>query len=360
MTETRIIPVIMCGGTGSRLWPLSRRTRPKQLLPLVTEKTMLQETVARFDPPVFTAPVLVCNAFHVEATQAQMAATGRDIGAIIVEPAGRDTAACAVVAARYAMAADGDAPVLLVPADHHVKKPQALCDAIRTALPAAKNGRIVTFGITPDHPQTGYAYIEQGALIFEGVYAVNSFREKPDRETAKACMERGSFFWNTGLFLFSPQAFLNEIERFVPEIGTAASQAFEKANRTDSVFNLDADIFATCPAESIDHAVMEHTDKAAIVPVHTDWTDVGSWKSLRDTIASGPESNAVKGPVHVQDSRDCLVQSDSHHVTVLGLDNVGVIVNEGEVLVLNLDKAQDIKQVVTRLGETDQKQRPRT
>ncbi len=355
---TNIIPVIMSGGAGSRLWPLSRQAMPKQLLPLVTEQTMVQETAERFDGDIFTDPVFICNALHVDGIRAQMAEIGRDVSAFIVEPVGRNTAPCAVVAAVHAAAQDEEALVMLVPADHHVKKPEKFRDVIAKAIPTAKAGYLVTFGITPDGPETGYGYIAQGEALEEGVYKVDAFAEKPDLETAKAYLEEGRYAWNAGIFLFSPESFLGEAQSYASEIATEAKKAYERASHNGNVIDLNKEIFAACPSESIDYAIMEQTNKAAIVPCEIGWNDIGSYTSLqaaRAEIKSDDQGNAINGSVMVEASENCLVHTDSLPVSIIGLSNVGVIVHEGEVMVVALDQAQVVKKIVTRLkdsGET--------
>lgn len=355
---TKIVPVIMSGGAGSRLWPLSRQANPKQLLPLVTDQTMVQETVERFDGERFTDPVFICNALHVEAIADQMSAIGRSVDAFIVEPVGRNTAPCAVVAAVHAAREEG-ALVMLVPADHHVKKPENFRAAIEKAIPAAKDGYLVTFGITPDGPETGYGYIAQGEALGDGVSKVDAFREKPDIETAKTYLAAGNYAWNAGIFLFSPDDFLKEAAAHAGDIAKEARRAYEHAEHKANVIYLDEEIFAQCPSESIDYAVMEHTARAAVVPCEIGWNDIGSFTSLqaaRAQIESDESGNALSAVVMSEGSENCLVHSDSLPISIVGLSNIGVIVHGGEVLVVNLDESQSVKKIVTRLKaekETD-------
>ena len=346
----------MSGGAGSRLWPLSREGSPKQLLPLISELTMIQETVARFKGDEFADPVFICNAKHVAAIQDQMHAIGRDIGAIIVEPVGRNTAPCAVVAARHVMKQDPKGLVLLVPADQHINDPAAFRDAVDRAVPTARGGQLVTFGIAPDSPHTGYGYIEQGETLADGVFAVKSFREKPDLKTAEAYLAAGTYAWNGGLFLFAPNAFLGEIENFVPEIGNVAGQAYDKAEIDDRVICLNRDVFGSCPAESIDYAVMEHTKKAAVVPVDMGWSDIGSYASLHDRTKSGEDGNAITGDVLLHETTNSLIVTDGPGVSVVGMDNVGVVVSNGQVLVVDLKASQDVKAIVTQLKALGRKE----
>lgn len=346
---TQIYPVIMSGGAGSRLWPLSRQRTPKQLLPLISERTMIQATVDRFDGAEFADPVFICNALHVDAIQAQMDVIGRGIDAIIVEPVGRNTAPCAVVAAQHVRSRNPDALVLLVPADQHIEDINAFQKAIACAIETAQNGRLVTFGITPDSPHTGYGYIQGGTELAPGVFAVEAFKEKPDLETAKSYVEAGTFSWNGGLFLFSPEAFLDEANQFVPELCEIAGQAYQQADRNASVIDLKESVFSQCPADSIDYAVMENTNRAAVVPVEMGWSDIGSYAALHDKVAKDSSGNAVKGKVITEGVSRSLIYSDGPGVSVVGMDNVAVVVENGQVLVLNLEASQDVKLIVEKL-----------
>lgn len=348
MSNVKIMPVIMSGGAGSRLWPLSRKAMPKQLLPLVTDETMVQETAVRFEGERYLDPVFICNALHAAPITAQMEEIGRDVDAIIVEPMGRNTAPCAVVAARHAQAKHGGVLVLLVPADHHVRKPEAFRAAVEAAIPAALSGHLVTFGIQPDGPETGYGYIQRSAEIHPGVYDVEAFKEKPDVATASAYLASGDYVWNAGIFLFSPEAFLAEVSAFTPAILSEATKAYEAASTDGNCVNLDADAFGACPGESIDYAVMEATQKAAVVPCDIGWSDIGSFASLQEVRADAT-GNALSGDVVTVNTSGSLVMTDGPLVSTVGVENVAVIVHDGQVLVLGLDAAQDVKKVVEGL-----------
>ena len=354
----------MSGGAGSRLWPLSRRAMPKQLLPLVTDKTMVQETVARFDDPLFGDPVFICNQMHVEPIQQQMSDIGCAVGAIIVEPVGRNTAPCAVVAACHGLDAGGavqsDDLIMLVPADHHVKNPAAFLDAIKKAAATARQGYLVTFGITPDRAETGYGYIAQGEALADGVYKAASFREKPDAQTAQSYLDDGGYAWNAGIFLFSPDSFLKEVHTYADEIHNMAQKAYAQSSQGGAVIHLNEEIFSQCPSESIDYAVMEHTQKAAIVPCDIGWNDIGSYASLlaaRVETDADEKGNAVRGSVIIEDSQNCLVDTDSLSVSLVGVKDLSVIVRDGEVLIVSLDKAQSVKKIVETLKAADDKER---
>jgi len=352
-SSSKIVPVIMSGGAGSRLWPASRKATPKQLLPLVTDRTMIQDTVARFSDDIYAAPVFVCNAAHAAHIQAQMDEIGQEIGAILVEPMGRDTAACAVIAALHALDVEEDALFLLAPADHHITKPDAFLHAVRAAEPVAREGNLVTFGIDPTYPATGFGYIEKGDLLRPGAFKVAKFVEKPVKSVAKAYLETGDFFWNSGIFLFNAKTLLSEMEQFSPSVSGPAKAAYAAADRSGGIITMDAENFGTALAAPVDKAVMEHTAKAAVIPCDLGWHDVGSFSALRE-LKADEQGNALTGDVILAESDDILVEADDDvTVAVVGLDNVGVIVRDGLVLVLNLDKSQDVKKVVTHLKSTD-------
>ena len=349
----KIIPVIMSGGAGSRLWPLSRAAEPKQLLPLISEQTMIQETVARFEDPLFSEPVFICNQRHVDGIKSQMAQVQCDVDAIIIEPVGRNTAPCAVVAAAHALKRP-DHLVMLVPADHQVKDPAAFVAAVKKAVKAAQQGYLVTFGITPDAPETGYGYIKQGETLDAGVFVVDSFQEKPDRATAQSYLDAGGYAWNAGIFLFSPDSFLAEAREYAAPIQARSQKAYECATHEGDVIKLDAKEFGACPAQSIDYAIMEHTKKAAIVPCDVGWNDIGSYASLlvaRAEIGADAHGNSLRGDVMVENSENCLVQTDGLSVSLVGMSDVAVIIRNGELLVVSLDDAQSVKNIVTRLKD---------
>jgi len=346
----------MSGGAGSRLWPASRQAMPKQLLPLVTDETMVQETARRFDGDLFHAPVFICNAAHVDPIRAQMDEIGQTIGAIIVEPMGRNTAPCAVVAALNALDQDPAAIILLSPADHHVTKPNAFRRAVAAAMPAAMKDQLVTFGISPGGPETGYGYIQQGETITPGAFEVLAFKEKPDAETAQSYLDAGGYYWNAGIFLFSPQTLLSEMEKFHPDIVKQARLAYEAATVQNIQYDLEPKAFRDCPSESIDYAVMEPTDKAAVVPCDIGWNDIGSFTSLH-ALKQGDDGNAITGDVIIHNTVNSLIETDGPIVTTVGLDGIAVIVKNGAILVTKLDAAQDVKKIVEKLKSDERNDR---
>lgn len=352
--DIKIIPVILSGGAGSRLWPASRQAMPKQLLPLVTDETMVQETAQRFSGDLFHNPVFICNAVHAAPIRAQMKEINQDIGAIIVEPMGRNTAPCAVVAALHAQLSDPEALILLAPADHHVTKPGAFRRSVAAAMPAAKAGRLVTFGIAATGPETGYGYIQQGESIAPGAFDVAAFKEKPDANTAQSYLDIGGYHWNAGIFLFSPETLLSEMQKFHPDIVTHAKDAYNKASLESGQVNLDAEAFAACPSESIDYAVMEPTEDAAVVPCDIGWNDIGSFTSLHQ-IKKGEDGNSLSGDIITHNTVNSLIETDGLLVTTVGVDGLAIIVKDGAILVAKLDEAQDVKKIVETLKSSDRK-----
>jgi len=356
MSDPKILPVIMSGGAGSRLWPASRKAYPKQLLPLVTEQTMVQETAERLSGSNYADPVFICNQAHAAPIAEQMAQIGRNIGAIITEPMGRNTAPVAVAAALHAQSLAGDTLVLLAPADHYVTKPDAFRAAVKAAIPAAIAGKLVTFGITPDAPETGYGYIEQGTAMGGGVFEVKAFREKPDAETAQNYIATGDFAWNAGIFLYSPEALLREAQSFEPDILSYSHKALNAASRHGIQIDLETTAFEQCPSKSIDYAIMEKTSHAAIVPCDIGWNDIGSYSALYEARKNEAGMAAPDGTIVVK-SQNCLVQTDGPNVSLVGMENVAVIVKDGEILVCNLEAAQDVKTVVQTLQKEQKIQR---
>ena len=344
----KITPVIMSGGAGSRLWPMSRQAEPKQLLPLVTDKTMLQETVARFDGDLYHDPVFICNASHAEMISAQMAQIGRRIGAIIIEPVGRNTASCAVIAALHAQKSDDGSLFLLAPADHHISKADAFRSAVAAGAPVAAQGHLMTFGMMPDHPATGLGYIRKGGKLAPGTFEVEQFVEKPPLDVARSYVESGNYAWNSGIFLFDAATLLSEMQAYSPEVEAYSRKAYEAAVIEGGLVRLDKTHFSKIPSVPVDKAVMEHTKKAAVIPCELGWHDIGSFKALHE-LKAGQDGMAISGDVIVHNTTQALIDTDGPLVSVVGLDNVAVIVKDGRVLVLNLDAAQDVKAVVETL-----------
>jgi mannose-1-phosphate guanylyltransferase/mannose-6-phosphate isomerase len=346
----RVTPAIMSGGAGSRLWPLSRRLYPKQLLPLASERSMIQETVARFDGAAFESPIVICNQEHRFLIAEQLREVHNSNALIALEPVGRNTAPVAAVAALLASRTSPDAIVLLVPSDHVIGDAAAFRSAVARGVPAAQAGALVTFGIKPAAPETGYGYILRGdALPFEGCYRVARFVEKPDRATAESYVNSGAHYWNSGMFLFAASALLAEMERLEPEMLAAVKRAVAKGRKDMDFFRLDEQAFEASPSRSIDYAIMEHAANAAVVPADMRWSDVGSWQSLWDIAAKNPSGNAMHGDVVAERVTNSYLRSDGPLLAAVGIEDVVVVATKDAVLVSHRDSAQDVKKLVDTL-----------
>lgn len=359
----QIVPVVLSGGSGTRLWPLSRSVLPKQLLPLVTEQTMLQETLSRlFDLPEVANPVVVCGNDHRFLVAEQLKQINCIPETIFLEPVARNTAP-AITAAALRLA-DKNTLMLVLPADHVIADIPAFHASIRQAAKAAEQGLLVTFGIKPTHPETGYGYINAGALIqnHSNVYEVASFVEKPNAETAQAYVDSGNYFWNSGMFMFKPETFLNELSIHAPEMVSAVKKAVEASFEDLDFVRLDAEAFAASPSDSIDYALMEKTKLAAVVPADISWNDVGSWAALQEVQSLDASGNAIRGDVYASDVKNSLIRSESRLVAAIGLQDLVIVETADAVLVAHKDRSQDVKQIVEFLkskGRTEHKIHPR-
>ncbi|MFI4868891.1 MAG: mannose-1-phosphate guanylyltransferase/mannose-6-phosphate isomerase [Steroidobacterales bacterium] len=344
-----LVPVILSGGAGTRLWPLSRELHPKQLLPLAGPQTMLQDTVRRLAGLDVSAPMVVCNEAHRFLVAEQLRSIASTPRAIVLEPAGRNTAPAIALAAHATLAGEEADPLLLVlPADHVITNIPAFHRAIEVAAAAARNGALVTFGIVPSAPETGYGYIRRGALA-GGSYRIAEFVEKPERERAQAFLASGEYYWNSGMFLFRARRYLEELEKFAPDIAAACANSFAAAVRDLDFTRIDPGAFRECRSESIDYAVMEHTADAVVVPLDAGWSDVGTWSSLHAACEHDAQGNAVFGDVMVEDTHDSYVYSASRLVATVGLRNHVVVETKDAVLVAPMDRAQHVNKLVARL-----------
>ncbi|WNH49309.1 mannose-1-phosphate guanylyltransferase/mannose-6-phosphate isomerase [Stenotrophomonas aracearum] len=341
-----ILPVILSGGSGTRLWPLSREAYPKQFLALAGEQTMLQATWERVAPIAGRPPLVVANEEHRFVAAEQLQQLGVQPQAILLEPVGRNTAPAIAVAALEATLEEGDPVLLVLPSDHVIADEEAFRAAVLSALPAAREGKLVTFGIVPTGPETGYGYIK--ASSGGAVRAVDRFVEKPDAETALQYVQSGEYFWNSGMFLFKASRYLAELERLHPEMLAASRNAWQLARRDTDFTRLDKDAFAAVPADSIDYAVMEKTNDAVVVPLDAGWNDVGSWTALRDVSAQDADGNAHHGDVIAIDCRNTYAYGE-RLIALVGLDDVIVVETDDAVMVGRSDRMQEIKQVVAKL-----------
>ncbi len=347
----KIIPVVMSGGVGSRLWPLSRELYPKQLLPLVNaDSTLLQDTLSRAASVTREPAWIICNQEHrfLVADQAQSYSVTPD--RIILEPVGRNTAPAIAVAALEQLKTEEDALLLVLAADHAISDTQAFVGAIQTGVPAAEQGRLVTFGITPTAPETGYGYIKQGGDLGDGSAEVAAFVEKPDLKTAEAYLSSGEYLWNSGMFLFSAKAYLAELEKHAPQIYQAAVKSVDAAQRVYGYVQLDEAAFKACPDDSVDYAVMEHTQLAAVVPMSAGWNDVGSWTALWDLGEKDEAGNQIYGNVIVEGgASNNLIRGDKRLVSVLGVNDLLIVDTKDALLVADKSRAQDVKKIVAKL-----------
>ena len=340
-----ILPVILSGGVGTRLWPMSRPERPKQLLALTAPETMLQLTARRTsDSACFDAPVVVANAAHAGQIEAQLAAIGAPAQALILEPMGRGTAPAIALAA--IAAGGGGTPLLVMPSDHVIADVAAFHAAIAHALPAVHDGWLVTFGITPDAPETGFGYIAAAEPIMPGVHRVARFIEKPPRASAEAMLAAGGHYWNGGIFLFRADTVLAALREHAPDVLAAARAAMEGAARTGARILPEAAAFAASPNDSIDYAVMEKAARVACVPVDMGWNDVGSWDALFALSAHDEAGNAQAGDVVAIETENCLIRAEGVRVAALGISDLIVVASGEDILILPRGRSQEVKRLL--------------
>jgi mannose-1-phosphate guanylyltransferase/mannose-6-phosphate isomerase len=355
-SNTPLIPVILCGGSGTRLWPLSRETYPKQFLRLLGEETLLQQTVQRLLAiDGMEAPLLVCNESSRFVAAEQLRDIGVDGASIILEPMRRNTAPAIAIAALHALASGTDPgfdPLLLVlPSDHVIKDQAAFAAAIAIAQSSALEGNLVTFGITPLSPETGYGYIRAAAAEPGTAAKVLQFVEKPDRATAEQYVASGNYYWNSGMFVFRASRYLEELERYQPEIVKACSNALALAQKDFDFIRLDSDAYAASPDNAIDYAVMERTERACVVAMEAGWSDIGSWASVWEVADKDARNNATQGDVMLQDCNDCLVHGTTRLITAVGMRNTVIVETADALLIMNTDHAQGTKQLVATLNK---------
>ncbi|MGA2842854.1 MAG: mannose-1-phosphate guanylyltransferase/mannose-6-phosphate isomerase [Steroidobacteraceae bacterium] len=346
---TAVFPVILSGGAGTRLWPLSREMYPKQLLALTSRYTMLQDTALRLAGIAGArAPIVVCNEAHRFTVAEQLHALDLEPSAILLEPAGRNTAPAVALAALKAQELDADATMVVAPADHVIRDARAFQLAADVAAELAQSGKLVTFGVVAHSPETGYGYIRRGAG--QGpAYPVAQFIEKPPLDVAQQFVASGDYFWNSGMFVFKASRYLRELAAFAPDILEAATAAYRAAKVDLDFVRIDKAAFDACRSESIDYAVMEKTQDAVVLPLDAGWSDVGSWSSLFDALPSDEDGNVLQGDVLVHDTRDCFVHSTSRLVTAVGMDDHIIVETKDAVLVAPKERVQDVKELVAKL-----------
>ena len=362
-----IRPVILSGGSGTRLWPLSRELYPKQLLPLVGERTMLQETILRLQGLSDRgAPLVVCNEAHRFMVAEQLRQVGQTAETVILEPVGRNTAPAVAVAALHATA-EGEDPVLLIlPADHVIRKAEVLTHAIHKGLEAVEAGYLLTFGVVPTAPETAYGYIRAGSPLEREcrdatspvpslpspeaeVHMVGEFVEKPDRATAEKYLATGDYYWNSGMFMFKASTYLAELDKARPEILAACRLAWQARAADLDFTRLDGEAFADCPSDSIDYAVMEKTEHAVVIPLDAGWSDVGSWAALWEVGETDAQGNVTFGDVINVDCRNSYLYSGSRLVAGIGLQDAVVVETADALLVAAKDRIEDVKRIVDHL-----------
>jgi mannose-1-phosphate guanylyltransferase len=343
----RVVPVILCGGSGTRLWPISRERQPKALLAMAGAQTMLRQTLSRVaDQSRFEAPLIVANEAHAGEIERQAEAAGIAIRSLILEPAGRNTAPAIALAA---LAASPEAVLLVLPSDHLIADPEALMRAVDTAAPLARDGWLVTFGMAAERPETGYGYIQRGEEIAPGAWRASRFVEKPDSAAAEAFCRSGDYDWNGGIFLFSAGALLEQLRQHAPDVLAAARSAIEAARADGVRLQPDRAAFESSPSVSIDYAVMEHADRIAVVPVSAGWSDLGSWDALYDVAERDESGVATIGNVIALDSRNSLIRGEGIFVAAIGIEDLVVVATPDAVLVMPRGDSQKVKDAVEAL-----------
>jgi len=348
MSNFELFPVIMCGGSGTRLWPLSRAQFPKQFLPLVNDESMLQDTIARL-PSKHQTPVLICNEDHRFLVAQQVIEHEGTAPSILLEPEGRNTAPAVALAALNILEKQGDALMLVLAADHVIKDTNKFHQSIELAVKVAEQGRLVTFGIVPTHPETGYGYIKQGKPQNEFCFDVAEFVEKPTEDVAVNYLSSGEYLWNSGMFLFKASRYLQELEKFRPDIFKACKAAMSDVQQDLDFLRPNKEAFLGCESESIDYAVMEKTDSAVVIPLDAGWSDVGSYSALWEICPRDKNCNVLKGDVIAQQTTNSYIHSQNKLIATIGVDNLVVIDTPDAVLVANKDKVQDVKNIVEQL-----------
>lgn len=350
----RIVPIILSGGSGTRLWPLSRTSKPKQLLNLTHDQTMLQLTALRCaDPDLFDPAIVVGNAAHAETVEYQLGMEAIPYTMLILEPVARNTAPAIALAALAALDLDDNAILLVMPSDHVIAKPEAFLAAVQAALPSAEEGWLCTFGIQPTGPDTGYGYIRMGDELAPGVREAGQFVEKPDAVTAQSYLDAGNYVWNGGIFLFRADSYLAALANNAQEIAVAARKSMDAAGKRGKRLHPEPKSFAQSPSDSIDYAVLEKSQSVAVVPVDMGWSDVGSWDALYDLAEQAADGNVHRGDIVSLESSGCLVHSSGPTVATVGVKDLIVIATGDAVLILPRGSSQDVKKLVDELKQRE-------
>jgi mannose-1-phosphate guanylyltransferase/mannose-6-phosphate isomerase len=352
-----LLPVVLAGGVGSRLWPVSRALAPKQFARFPGRaNTFFQETVLRLGCVVGAeSPLVICNEEHrflaaEQLRQLGLSLPGKGGASILLEPVSRNTAAAAALAAFHAISASQDPVLLVLPSDHIINNSQALLEAVEVGNKLAEEGHLVTFGVTPDSPETGYGYIEQGEpLLQEGAWVVKNFIEKPDRELAEQFIASNSFSWNSGMFMFRASVYLNQLNLLAPDIYTSCKHSYESANLNPDFISIPLEPFSKCRAKSIDFAVMEKTEKAAVISLDAGWNDIGSWDAMWQLESKDGDGNSIKGDVFTSNMQGCLIHSKSRLIAAAGLSDVVIVETADAVLVASREQAQSVKELVSQM-----------
>ncbi|AJC20169.1 mannose-1-phosphate guanylyltransferase/mannose-6-phosphate isomerase [Pandoraea pulmonicola] len=355
-----IYPVVLCGGSGTRLWPMSRGGNPKQYLKLLGDRTLLQQTVARLHAiPDVTAPIVIASNDQRFQVAEQLRESGVEPLSIVLEPHGRNTAPAIAVAASIAVRRDPDALLMVLPSDHVIQNEAAFARAVRAATVIAADGRLVTFGVAPTQPHTGYGYIRRGAPIGgnPNAFVIDAFVEKPDMQTAAAFVQDGGYDWNSGMFLLNAGTYLDELRRHAPDVARQSELSLSQAQQDNDFLRLDAASFSACPSVSIDYAVMEKTDRAAVVVTNDlGWNDIGSWTALADLAERDENGNALIGDVLVESVSNSYLRAEHRMLAVIGVEDLIVVETADAVLVVHRDKAQDVKKIVETLNRSGRKE----
>ena len=350
-----IAPIILSGGCGTRLWPISRALHPKQFISLINDTTLFQDTILRL-PNNMIDPLIICNEEHRFLAAEQLRQINKKSIGIILEPFGKNTAPAVAFAALNLLKNKKDCTLLVLSADHHINDIKAFHRAIQIAEPLAENGKLVTFGVLPTKPETGYGYIEADLSKKTEHYAIKSFTEKPNLKNAQVYLDNGNYFWNSGMFMFKASTYLDELRKFEPEIFSACKKSLAKARNDSDFIHIDGNEFKSCPNKSIDYAVMEKTTNSVVVPLNTSWSDIGSWDSLWKLKDKDKDGNVSEGDVILNDVKNTYASSSNRLVSAIGVNNLIIIDTQDSLLVANKEYSQKINTIVTKLNESNRQE----